>query len=286
MAIFFTKVWGFNEPCGPLQFSERGWLTNALDQLRDGDLVALVGTMGPPTHEMEQGRLLGLMEPTRQVAMSLDFPLPTSDEDFNEDGEYKWPYALLNRRAWRLLDRPRLSDISRREFGMSAVLGVKEFTSDEAAKVQRLARVEVPLIQSIQAVARVEGVEVARRRGIPPSTTTRAGVMHLRRAPAYTYAMEIVGAKPVAFKIGWAFDFKSRQRQFNHAALPGLGGLKYQSRLFRLCDTAMQAFRFEQALLQHFASQQHPSNREVIHGISYEQLESTWGNVIQALRLN
>jgi hypothetical protein len=48
--------------------------------------------------------------------------------------------------------------------------------------------------------------------------------MHLRRAPAYTYLMAIEGTERTAFKIGWAFDYRIRQQQFNQAALPEIGG--------------------------------------------------------------
>src|SRR4051794_19572679 len=107
MAFYLTKVWGFSVPCGPLQFSTRGWRDRAREMLSVGDLVVLVGTKEPPTIDEEQGRLLGIMEPTTNPVMSLDFPLETFPHDFTEQG-YRWPYALLNRRAWQLLDRPLL----------------------------------------------------------------------------------------------------------------------------------------------------------------------------------
>ena len=75
----------------------------------------------------------------------------------------------------------------------------------------------------------------------PPPTTSRRGVMHMRASSAYTYALEIKGQAGVAYKIGWAFDFKQRARQFNQAALPALA-LNYKAELFELWDTARQAF--------------------------------------------
>jgi hypothetical protein len=49
---------------------------------------------------------------------------------------------------------------------------------------------EVMLLAPVRAVARVEGEDVARRRAAPSPTTRRTGVMHFRRAPAYTYEIE------------------------------------------------------------------------------------------------
>ncbi len=256
-----TKVWGFDEPCGPLQFSTKGWRDRAREELKEGDLVVLVGTKGEETAFERQGRLLGIMEPTREIVSSLDFNLRTRPIDFDDGGNYRWPYGLLNRRAWKIVEpRPLLEEI----------------TTEEAAKVLQLPRQPIALLETVRTLLRTEGEEVAWRRSAPAPTTVRRGIMHLRRAAAYTYAMSIEGASQECFKIGWAFDYKARQRQFNLAALPELGGLRYKPRLFCPWDTARDAYRMEQAVLRHFDINRHPANREVVHGISYGLLERTW----------
>jgi hypothetical protein len=159
---------------------------------------------------------------------------------------------------------------------MDAASGIVALTDEEAAKVIQLAREEAELLATIRTRARVEGEEAARRRTAPLPTTTRTGVMHIRRAPAYTYAMTIEGAKPVSIKIGWAFDFRARERKFNHFALPQIGGLRYQTRLTCLWSTARQAFFMEQAILRQFDGDRHPANREVIYGVPYSTIESAW----------
>lgn len=283
MTIYITKVWGFGEPCGPLQFSTEGWRDNARRILKPGDLVVLVGTKGAETETAEQGRLLGMMEPTTEVVLSQDFDMSTRDVDFDEQGNYRWPYGLLNRHAWILQQRPKLEDISSRQFNMDSALGIVPLTDPEAAAVMQLEKREVELLSPVRARARIEGEEAARRRGAPPPTTTRAGVMHIRRAPAYTYLMEIEGATRLSFKIGWAFDYKARERQFNGCALPQIGGVRYRTKLYRLWDTADMAFRMEQELLRKFSAAQHPSNREVIYGVPFLTIEATWINQIQRL---
>lgn len=284
MTVYLTKVWGFSEPCGPLQFSTEGWRDRARAELQPGDLVILVGTKGEPTDEAEQGRVLGMMEPTNQIVLSMDFDLPTRTHDFNDEGKYRWPYGLLNWRAWEIPVRPPLEEISTRRFRSDAASGIVALSDDEAAKVMQLDREEIELLQPIRARARVEGEEAARRRAAPPPTTTRTGVMHLRRAPAYTYAMAIEGASRVAFKIGWAFDFQTRQRQFNLYALPQLEGLHYQTRLQHLWGTARAAFNMEQAILRQFDGDRHPANREVIFGVRSEALEAAWIAYLQETR--
>ena len=277
-----TKTWGFGIPCGPLQFSTEGWRARARASLKPGDLVVIVGTKGPRTLPAEQGRLLGIMEPTTDVAFWQDFDLPTRPEHFDEEGEYRWCYGLRNRTAWKILDRRPLEEIASREFHMDSALGIVPLTEQEAAAVIELVREPVELLLSIRTRARIEGEEAARRRAAPPPTTMRQGVMHLRRAPAYTYLMAIEGAQGIAFKIGWAFEYNARQQQFNQFALPDIGGLRYVTRLHRLWDTARDAFAMEQAILRRFDQKRHRSNREVIHGVEYTRLEAAWVDYLAA----
>ncbi len=292
MTVWMTKVWGFGEPVGPLQFSTEGWRRRARSQLRPGDTVLLVGTMGPETEEAERNRLLGLMEPTTEPVMALDYLKADREEDFNESGEYKWPFGLLNRAAWRF-DEPRvkLADISNRSFAMDSAQGIVPLTPEEAARVLALPRTLAALAQSIVETARIEGDAVARRRGAPPPTTTRAGVMHMRRAPAFTYALALtapgLGARMpahVGYKIGWAFDWEARMRTFNHAAMPALGGLKYGSGMKHLWPTAMAAFRMEQAVLERFGSARHCNNHEIVAGVTKDELELAWASCLAELK--
>jgi hypothetical protein len=284
MTLYLTKVWGFGIPSGPLQFGKRGLREHAREILLDGDQVLLVGTKGHQTAEEDQGRLLGIMEPTKEPVMWLDFQLETFPNHFTADGEYKWPYGLLNRRAWTLLDRPLLKDVTSRQFNMDAASGIVPLLDIEERRILGLRRREVELLTPINVLARTEGYETARRRNAPRPTTTRNGVMHVRRAPAYTYVMEIKGASTSAFKIGWAFDYGLRERQFNLYALPDLGGLSYYVRLFQLWATARQAFRMEQKLLRAFDVKRHPGNREVVYGVSLGELKTAWSACVYALR--
>lgn len=279
MKMFLTKVWGWDVPVGPLQFSTSGWRDNALRQLQQepGACIVLVGTMGDQTPEEMKGRLLGVMEPSLEPVMTLDFDVRARAIDF-VDGGYKWPVGLMNLRAWSLPEHPRLNEISDRTFSMDSAQGIVPLTDDEVARVLALHWHQEELLRpTAQAQARMDkkhGVE--KRRTAPPPTTTRRGVMHMRRAPAYTYAMKIVGARSNAFKIGWAFDFKQRARQFNHAALPALGGLEYKPLFFHMWDTARQAFAMEQALLAHLLDRRHPDNSEIVTGLSDDELLNVW----------
>ena len=165
---------------------------------------------------------------------------------------------------------------------MDSALGIVALSETEAAKVLSLRREAAPLLEPrAHARARLDGIEAARRRTSPPPTTTRRGVMHMREAPAYTYALEIKGARSLAFKIGWAFDYKIRTRQFNQAAMPDLGGLTYKPVLNQLWNTAREAYQMEQRLLGHFVSRRHAANHEIICDVEYRDLMSVWLRFVQ-----
>jgi len=244
-----------------------------------------VGTKGEETNPESQGRILGMMEPTTEVVSVLDFDLNTCAIDYDDDGNYRWPYGLLNRRAWRFVSPPQFDEVSPRQFAMDSASGIVPLTDEEAQRIERLPKEEVPLLAPVRAVARVEGEDVARRRAAPPPTTRRTGVMHFRQAPAYTYAMRIEGAQATLFKVGWAFDYRVRERDFNLSSLPQLGGLRYRAALQHLWDTARAAYKMEQTILRKFDAHRHPSNREVVFGIEYDVLQSAWAEYLVHMRV-
>jgi hypothetical protein len=283
MTLYMTKTWGFGSPSGPLQFSQRGWRDRARALLKPSDLVVIVGTMGDETEIEERGKILGLMEPMTLVVSSLDFDLARGPRDFDEDGHYRWPFGLELRNAWRF-DEPRatFSDFSARRFSMDSAQGI--VLDEEASRILDLKRQAVALLRPVRAEARVVGVDAARRRAAPPPTTTRRGIMHMRRAPAFTYAMAIEGARTPAFKIGWAFDWRSRERQFNQASMPALSGLRYRVFLHELWDTAILAFGMEQSLLRRFDTNRHDQNREILTPVDRDQIQAAWIDCLLAHR--
>ena len=176
-----------------------------------------------------------------------------------------------------LAQRPKLNEISDRKFSMDSAQGIVPLTEDEAARIPALEWREEALLQpTAQAQARMAKRHGAAKRTAPPPTTTRRGVMHMRRAPAYTYAMKVAGARPNAFKVGWAFDFKQRARQFNHAAMPGLGGQEYKpSPLPPLGHRAASLRDGAGATIQPVRSAT-PDNGEIITGLSEKELDGAW----------
>ena len=273
MVLYLTKVWGFSDPSGPLSFNSQGARNTARSKLQDGDLVVNVGTLGGETLESERGRVLGIMQPTKEVVSALDFDLNAPAGHFDDAGNYRWPFGLTNLKAW-ILDEPRplLVEITARRFYMDAATGIVPLEEAEATRILGYPRREVELLLPTRTLTRLKGFEAARKRGAPPPTTSRTGVMHMRRAPAQTYLMSVGRG----FKIGWAFEAHHRERQFNLAAMPSLGGLEYKVRLVESWDTAREAYDMEQALLKKFDANRHPRNREILDGVRYTELEKLW----------
>lgn len=286
MTTFLTKVWGFDSPSGPLQFRDRGWRERARQLLEGGPhQVILVGTLGPETPEHQRGRVIGMMEPTTEPVASLDYEPATRDIDYDEQGNYRWPYALHNKRAWMFLEPlAKLSDLSDRKFYMDAATGIVEVDQTLASRIKELPLEEIPLLQkTIAAQLRIDGAGGRTRRTSPPPTTQRTGVMHMRRAPAYTYAFQIGGAKSPHFKVGWAFSPELRRKQFNRVALSGLGGIGYHAHLDQLWETARQAYAMEQAVLKKLSSHRRSENHEVV-AVSIDDLTHVWTSALLHVR--
>lgn len=240
--------------------------------------------MSEPTAVDERGRILGVMEPTTEIVDSLSFRLPMAESDFDLQGEYRWPYGLLNVRAWRVTGKPLLKVVSSRSFNMDAALGIVPLTDAEAGQAGQLALIPVPLLDPSPHAQRRVTRATGMRHVAPAPSTTRAGIMHMRTANASTYLMELVGAAEPSFKVGWAFDPANRARVFNHHSVPSIGGLKYRVRLEEPWKTAREAFRMEQAFLREFERKRHPHNNEILVGASINDLTRAWLRHVQSGR--
>lgn len=281
MAMFMTKVWGANSPSGPLQFNEPARRASAIRALQNGGDVLLVGTKGPPTAPQFQGRVLGVMRPSLEPVMTLDYPIIPRTEDY-ENGQYRWPVALANLEAWSIPSLPKFSSLIPRKFYQDAATGIVPLTPAEEAIIRALVWEPVPLLPMTAAAQERLGIQ--RPYSPPPSDGKRRGVMHMRRAPAHTYAFALIGARQSSFKIGWAFDYEIRRRQFNKASLSKLGGIEYGAERHHRWDTAAQAYRMEQLVLKKFAGKRHSGNHEVIVGVRPDELLSVWTDCVLETR--
>jgi len=285
--LYMKKIWGFNLPAGPLSFSSAGWRKNAAEKLKPGDKVLLVCTMGDGPQVDQRGKAIAVLEPTSEIVSTLDFDFPKREIDL-VDGQFRWPYGLMIKRAWSLPAEPLFSpEISERTFNIDAVRTIVPLTPAEEEKVRRLEWREAPLLPLTSVASRrLDPAGFSRKTAPPPSTSSRRGIMHMRRAEASTYALKIVhsdkvfGNRVVGYKIGWAFDHDARRKQFNHASMPSMGGLDYLPWLARRWDTARQAFAMEQYLLSSFDAYRSPHNHEILIGVEEKRLEAAFGSML------
>jgi hypothetical protein len=239
--------------------------------------------MGEETAPEDRNRIMGMMEPSTEPVASTDFIIPdqTNRRFFREDGGFRWPYGLLNYRAWEFAPGLFLADVAPREgnpFGSAAAAGIVPLTAEEESRVLVHAHFEVPLLTSLRTDSRLFGEDEARRRNAPPPAEgVRRGIMHMRQGMAHVYWFRLAADNQiVGHKIGWAFDYRQRLRQFRAVSMSALGGLQYQAHRFQSLESARLAFKVEQGILRTFDQHRHRSNREVLTGLDTSQIEQVW----------
>lgn len=155
MTMFVSKVWDFDNPCGPLVFNSPGWRENSVQKLKLGDRVILVGTWGNETQPSDRNRILGMMEPSTVYVATSDFSLPSfhNGRALKEDGSYRWPFGLLNYKAWEFEPGLFLKDAAPRQgnpFGSAAAAGLVFLTASEEMRVLAHPYHDIPLLKSVR----------------------------------------------------------------------------------------------------------------------------------------
>jgi hypothetical protein len=284
MTMFMTKVWRWNVPVGPLQFGLEGNRTSAEEMLtkHPDALVLLVATKGENTAEADKGRLLGLIRPTLDRVRMNDFDLHVTPEDYDENGRYKWPFGLHAAEAWTLENAPLLDEISSRTFRTDAAVRLVELTAEEEARVLALPRTSVSVLQRRDHATGHGGG--TGKQGAPAPSNKRVRIMHMRMEAAETYAMRIGEPGRNVYKIGWAVNPRTRERQFNQASMPALQGIRYQLVIRERWGRARDAFRMEQEILRRFQGRRHRDNQEIVVRVTESELLSVWTAAMDTVR--
>jgi hypothetical protein len=153
--VFAKRFWGFDTVRWPIiSFgleANRDALIRASTQ---GDLIAFIGTQSEPTEPEDRGRLLGLAEIGRLPIDSLDVLDPANIRPVHRDasGRLKWPKAMPMLRAWRFPDKPRATDILRKQLTYEATVRAVLLDEQDQAAVLSLTREEVavPDVETIR----------------------------------------------------------------------------------------------------------------------------------------
>ncbi len=248
--VFAKRFWGFNPDIWPIvSFSKSGNRHRPLRQSRPGDLVLFIGTEGEETEPQDRGRLLGLAEFGRnelESAEGLDVPALRRNA-FDEHGRLRWPKALPMVRAWRIVNRPRVTDVLQRQLTYPAT--VRALLLDAAA-VLALGREEIAL-PDIPALNRLRALNDAFRGSGPttgPRPTSWSRTVHRDAdGESWTYAFRF-GSRDV-WKIGHAKDVEARLAEINQHVPEEVLREGWRLVLRQRWDTATQAYEMEQRVL-------------------------------------
>ena len=107
-SYFWTKVW--SRPSAPerdaLLFRFSGWRDRSLAMLSPGDIVVYLTSDATESDPMVRGRVAGAVEIAGEPILAADVGLTENPPatHLNEEGRYRWPYAITIRRAWHVLD--------------------------------------------------------------------------------------------------------------------------------------------------------------------------------------
>lgn len=253
MKVFATRVWGFDPTTWPvITFGLEGNRDRLLKESEIGDCILFVGTQGEPTHEEERGRLLGIAQIGRIPVNSLDVlePSAISPHDYDDQGNFRWPKALVMTRAWAFRSSPLLKDVLSQQLPFNATSQAVLLDATDAAAVMNLEKDEIAIPAS-KSIEDLRTLEVALSRGKPTTgikpTEWTSEVTHSLGNQSVTYAMRY--GKSDCWKVGHTTDAQQRLNDVNKHIPHEITGEKWT--LFRVqkWPDEMMAYAMEQKLL-------------------------------------
>lgn len=289
--LFLTKVWGFDPEIYPaLGFNSDGARRNFLRASSPGDWVVFAGTLGPETNADDQGRLLGRVQlgpeeiDVEDTLRSVGYDIPKNQ--YNANGEYKWPFGLPIISALRFPDKPRLVDVLGSNLSGSQwaafALDVREKVgADAQAKLEGLLSEPAHLVLAPAIIRQRERQRaLISNRGVTgPGPSTERAASHSTPCAGAVYIFELQGTRDV-FKIGYSTDVEGRLATLNKPLLPGITGFLWKLALApQRFSTARQAYDFEQIVHKHLRSYL-VDNEQEIYRISRKELDRIWQGVL------
>ena len=297
--LFLSKAWGFDAK----GFSVFGLSTaGARDAYRriavPGDWILVVGTLGEETPPPLRGRILGRVQvdATTQLATApflREVGYEFQDNEFDENGEFRWPHGMLTLRALELVDKPDLCAFADERFGRQGTVTLmnleEQLGSAVCAQILALECRELALpshpeldrLRQLDANLRV----LRRRSGAtgPPPAQQSAGHARVDQGGS-AYLLRLSGGKITpAYKIGFALDVEERIHTLNKEIRPALTGCRWSKVRAEVFPTERQAYAFEQALLERLSRWKVEGELEVV-SVHESVIATAWDElVIQVL---
>lgn len=288
MKVFGTRFWGFDPAVYPFAgFTYEGSRNDLIKRSRSGDRLLVLGTMGEETAEADRGRLLGLLEFERTAASAEDFidkgEVPKNLLD--ENGRFRWPYAVPVVRAWEFTPARDIRGVIGRQLTMAATTGVDELSEVEAGKVLSLPMTEIPLPRSR---AKVRSDRISTNRDVQltlnapgqpgPSPSEWSALVAHQDGPTATYLMRF-GLRNI-WKIGISKNPKQRCEGLNFSVPTEELREEWKLQLVQKWSSGALAYDMEQALLEKLTCYRTMSERV---RCDQKTVESAWNAYVAGI---
>ena len=290
LRLFLTKVWGFEPESYPaLGFNSEGGRLKFLRESSPGDWVVLAGTLGSETNINDRGRLLGKVQlgpekvNVEEVLRSVGYQIPANQ--YNQAGEYRWPFGLPLISAQRFLTKPDLfavlgSYLSGTQWAAFALDVREKLSADAQAKLEALPSEPVEIVQAPAIVRQRERQRafVLNRGTTGPGPSTIRTASNRAAGEGFVYVLELQGARNV-FKIGYSADVEVRLAAHNKPLLPSVTGYLWKVLITQRFPTELQAYNFEQKIHKRLGPFLIEGESE-IYRIGRKELDRVWADIL------
>lgn len=257
--VFGTRFWGFEPQAEPFcGFTYPGSQSSLIARSQPGDLLVILGTGNELTAPEQRGRLLGFMEFARTAVIADHYLTDVSrskSELFDENGRFRWPYAVPALRVWKFASPPNVHEAIGRQLTMAATTGIDKLSELEADALWEFEVVEVeiptsPIIRREQ-ILRQGNAERKGSDRVGPKPSEWSAEVARCDGVTYTYAMQFGDYD--LFKIGISQNPSERRDRLNWSVPHEIVEASWQVVMTQQWPDGASAYAMEQWLLVRFS---------------------------------
>jgi hypothetical protein len=198
---YWTKVWG--RPSDPekdaLLFRFESVRDSALRFLKPGDIVVYLTSEAAQADPKFKGRVSGAVQIAGETVTAEQKGLVKNarPEDFNSDGDFRWPYGITIDRTWRLTDQMFNDQLvpEHKDVGIQGAATVHEMSDESILKFQLLTAKEL----TTESEQDPQPFRVSLKRPWKQKTGTRNGS---KVNPGTDLYVAVIHSYGLTFKIG------------------------------------------------------------------------------------